>query len=392
MSLPKVTVSLLNGQLGGVEASSDGVAGLVLSGTAVVGKIALNEPKVLFGVKDLESLGITVENNPLVYDEVTAFFAKAGEGAELWISLYSDATNLVTLCDKVTVGNTIKKLLDAATGRIRILGVNRKAPAEYVPVTAQGIDGDVISAIAKLQELADEYAGNYKPFRAILPGLSWTGDVAALINLTQSSANRVSVMLGADKLYAAKGKAAVGMAIGRLASIPVNRNLGRVKDGSMSSEAWFTDGSTSISKEAMWGTLHDNGFIFFRSFQGKNGYYFNFDSTCAPASDDYHQLSLGRTVDKAIALAYTTYVEELLDTVEIDQAGKLAPAVCKYFEGRIENAVNIAMSGQISSFAAYINPQQNILSSGKLTIACTIVPLGTLVEIVVELGFSNPAL
>jgi hypothetical protein len=392
MSLPKVTVSLLNGQLGGVEASSDGVAGLVLSGVAVIGKIALNEPKVLYGVKDLKTLGIDAATNPLAYDEVTAFYAKAGEGAELWLSLYSDATTLVTLCDKATAGSVIKKLLDAATGRIRILGVYRKAPEAYVPVVAQGIDGDVIAAIAKLQELAMEYAGNYKPFRAILPGLSWSGDVVALINLTQSAANRVSVMLGADKLYALKGKAAIGMAIGRLASIPVNRNLGRVKDGSMTEAAWFTDGSTAISKEGMWGTLNDNGFIFFRSFQGKNGYYFNFDSTCAAAADDYHQLSLGRVVDKAIALAYTTYVDELLDNVAIDQNGKLAPAVCKYFEGRIENAVNIAMSGEISSFRAYVNPQQNVLSTGKLVIACTIVPLGTLVEIVVELGFSNPAL
>jgi hypothetical protein len=392
MSLPKVKVSLLNGQLGGVDATADGVAGLVLSGTAVAEKIALNEAHVLYGVRDIETLGITSENNPLAFDEISAFFSKAGEGAELWIVLYSEATTLASLCDKSTVGNVIKTMLDAASGRIRILGINRKVPVGYTPTVTQGIDGDVITAITKLQDLATEYADNYKPFRAILPGLEWTGDVANLINLTQSSANRISIMLGADKLYDTKGKAAVGMALGRLASIPVNRNLGRVKDGAMTANAWLTDGSTAISKEGMWTTLHDNGFVFFRSFQGKNGYYFNFDRTAAPATDDYHQISLGRVVDKAITIAYTTYVDELLDNVEIDQDGKLAPAVCKYFEGRIENAVNIAMSGEISSFSAYVNPQQNVLSSGKMTVACTIVPLGTLSEIDVELGFDNPAL
>ena len=58
----------------------------------------------------------------------------------------------------------------------------------------------------------------------------------------------------------------------------------------------------------------------------------------------------------------------------------------------IENAVNSEMGSQISSFSAYVNPDQNILSTGKLEIDCKLVPMGVLREITVNLSFDNPAL
>lgn len=390
MGLPKVTINLLNGQLGAVESYNDGIAGLVLSGTAINDKIGLNDPKVLTNIKDLDALGITEANNPLAYKEIKAFFSKAGIGAELWVTLFSKDTNLVDLCDKTKNDNVIKNLLDAAGGRIRLLGINRLPDISYTPITTNGIDQDVINAIINLQDLAKEYADNYKPFRALLPGLFWTGTLNNLVNLTQNTANRVSVVLASDDPI--NKTAAIGLTLGRLASIPVYRNIGRVKDGAIISEAYFTDGSKANSKEGYWSTLHELGYIFLRSFQGKNGYYFNYDHTCSPMSDDYHQISLGRVIDKAIVLIYTTYIEELLDNVKIDESGKLHPAICSYFENKIENAINTTMSEEISNFSAYINPEQNVLSSGKLLITCNIVPLGTLKEIVVELGFNNPVL
>lgn len=58
----------------------------------------------------------------------------------------------------------------------------------------------------------------------------------------------------------------------------------------------------------------------------------------------------------------------------------------------LENAVAAQMTGQISDFEAYIDPEQNILSTGVMEVAATITPLGTLRQIKVNMAFTNPAI
>lgn len=389
MALPYVKVALTNGQLGSTEAGDDGVSVLVLSGTAIADKLALNSPVSLFGTADLATYGITADNNLLAYDEICAFYAKSGEGAELWLSLFSNATSLATLCNKATANNVIKKALDAAGGRARLLGINKDLTAGYVPVVTGGIDKDVLDAVVLLQELLNDYWSVYKPARAWLPGLCWTGSLVGLTDLTTLSQNRVSIELGADKLYNGKGKAAIGRKIGQYAAISVNRSAGRVKNGLACLDAWFTDGSTAESKEGMWDTLHSYGYNFLRKYVGKSGFYFSFDHTCSPISDDYHITPYGRVIDKAAVIAYTTYINELLDDLEVDKDGKLTAALAKYFEQQIDNAVNTNMAGEISSFESKFDRTINFLTTGKSKIKALIKPKGLNKAIEVELGFGS---
>jgi hypothetical protein len=97
-------------------------------------------------------------------------------------------------------------------------------------------------------------------------------------------------------------------------------------------------------------------------------------------------------IDKATIVAYQTYVEELNDEITIDANGKISVPVIKYLQNKIESAVNLAMVDEISSFSAYIDANQNVLSTGKLTVKAAIVPMGYTKTIEVLLGFTNPAL
>lgn len=387
-NLPKVTINLGNGRLGAVTPTADGVAALVVNGVATA-SISLNDPRQLFSPRDLDALGINLQNNEAAWKDVQAFYARAGEGAELWLTLYSAATNLAVVCG-TDPASSVQRTLSAAGGRVRLLGVNRVPPIGYTPIITTGLDADVLTALTNLQNVLVLHATGYRPVRAFLPGIAWSGLTAGLLNLRTRSENRCAVVLGADT---SEGNAAIGLVLGRAASISVHRNIGRVKDGLMANEAWFTGGINRVARnfETMWAQLHEFGFIFLRSYQGKNGFFFNDDPMAAPVSDDYSSLAHGRVIDKAMTIAYTTYIDELLDTVEIDQDGKLPAATCKYFEARINNAVNTLMAGEISSFRSFVDPAQNVLGTGRLTVAITIVPLGTLREIVVQLGFENPA-
>jgi hypothetical protein len=391
MALPNVHITLANGALGRVTSSSDGVAGLIVTGAAVATKLELNKVYLLSDPSGLDSLGITKDNNPLAYKEVTAFYTHAGDGAELYLLVVSAATTLAQLC-AVDSASPLRKLIDYGRGRIRLVGINRLAPEGYVPVTAAtGIDADVVAAITAAESVAKSYREKVMPFRVLLPGYAWAGSLDKLFKPREGSYNSCGVVLCADAKLGAVASPAVAQVLGRAAAIPVYRSIARVKDGAIAQEGWLADGNAVEYHAAALDALNDAGYIIYRSFVGKNGYYLNDDPTAAPLSDDYSSLNLGRVIDKAIAIAYTTYIDEVMDSVEVDEEGKLPRPICTYFEGIITDAVSLQMQGEISGFTASIDPNQNILSAGVLTAKCRIRPKGMLKDINVSLGFTNPA-
>lgn len=388
MPLPNVNIILGNGNLGQVTTTADGVAGMILTGTAVAGRLDLNKVYPLSSTRDLKTLSISAENNPLIDKEVKAFYAQAGEGAELHLLIVSEATTLTAMCDPAD-GSPLCKLIDASGGRIRLVGLNKTAPSEYEAVLTEGIDADAIAAAEKAQATADSYAKQIRPFRLLMPAPAWTGLTENLYKPAESSYNRVAFVLASDDVV--KHTAAIGMVLGRAAKMEPQQCIGRVKSGSLAATGYFTSGHSYLAKSGLAESLNDAGYIFFHCFTAKNGCYLNGDPMATAPTDDYSTLHLGRIIDKASVIAYTTYVSEIMENILVDDKGALPVGVCKSFEGMITNAVSMAMGNQISKFTAYINPKQSIISSGKMEIECKLVPLGILDTINVNLAFSNPA-
>lgn len=389
MALPNVNITLGNGGLGRVALTDDGVAGLILTGTEVLGKLELNKRYILGGTADMARLGITPQTNPLAHKEVKAFYSQAGEGAELHLLIVAAATTLTAMCDSAA-GSPLCKLIDAADGSIRIVGVNKIAPKEYTAQITQGIDPDAITAGSAAQQTAQSYADKIRPFRLLMPAPGFKADSDDLFAPNEASYNRVAYVLASDD-DAAKS-ASIGLILGRAAKVEPQQSLGRVKDGSLAPSLNLTNGKSFIEMAGMAGMLHDAGYIIPVSYPTKNGAYLNGNPMAASATDDYSELNLGRIIDKATVVTYSTYISEIMDNIVVDEKGQIPTGVCKSFEGMIENAIGIAMNGQISRFSAYVNPVQNVLSSGTLAIEGSITPLGTLQNINVNLAFSNPAL
>lgn len=392
MSLPNVTIVLGNGNMGGLALSDDGIAGLILTGTAVAGKLELGKVYTLGSTRDLSKLGITADNNPLLNKEILAFYAAAGDGAELHLLAVSEATTLTQLCGN-DADSPLNTLINSAAGRIRLVGVNRNPPADYSPVKEKGLDKDVITAVAAANQVAEGFLARIAPFRLFLPASAWDGQTAGIYQPREGSYNRVAVVLASDGKFGKSEtySAAIGQVLGRASKIGVHQNLGRVRDGAIAPTGFLTDGKTPEDHFSELNLLDDAGYIFYRTFVGKNGYYLNGDPMATATTDDYGYLSAGRVIDKALVIAYKTYIDDILDNITVDpDKGTLLVPVCKGFEAAIERAVNTNMSGEISGFTAYIDPNQNILASGVMNVVCKIVPLATLREITVHLSLNNP--
>ncbi|TKT89477.1 DUF2586 family protein [Dyadobacter frigoris] len=388
MALPGVQINVSDGALGRTTVTDDGVAAMVLTGIAASG-LALNVPARIYSLSDAATLGIAVATHPYAYGQISDFYSKTGVGAELWIILVAEATTHAAVFTATT--GPMQKLLDAAQGRVTIAATALGRAVGYTPTMTGLLDYDLVAVATLAQAVANGQTAKFSPLRVVLDGSYLVTPLTGVVSVKGAN-DRVGVFLGVTE--SGKRTASMGMFLGALAAIPVHQSIARVKTGMFSANGALTSGlPLSGYSDAQLGSLHDAGYMILRSFQGLQGAFISKDLTLASDTSDYTSIALGRTMDKAIRLAYQTYVLELNDTVEISSDGKLLPTKVSYIEDVIRRTLNQRMvaEGNCSAVNVSVDPNQNVLSTEMIKVVVKITPLGYLGSIVVELGFFNPS-
>lgn len=392
--LPRVKLTFETGLIGAQNPMEDGVAGMICNGSAVTGKLALATAYLVTQLGDLAEIGITdgaSDDNKHIYKAVKEFYAEAPEGSKLYLYVVATTNTMEDMLDKDgTIG---KAFVNATNGAVRVLAIVRKADSEYTPTIADGLDSDVLAAASKAQALAEWACDNkYAPFFTIIPGLSYSGTPSALFDLTQQSYNRVGILIG--DTVANSGDACVGLLLGRIASIPVQRSIARVKTGAIEGTALYI--KDKVAEEGNPDMINDAGYICPRTFVGKAGYFWSDDKLATSASDDYTLIPRRRTIDKAFRIAYNTLVEELSEEIALTNEGKIPAPVCKSLEALVESAIVTSMGENLGAdpddttdkgVQCYIDPQQKVVATSKVNVKLRVKPFGYLKYIDVFLGF-----
>lgn len=395
--LPRVRISLANGALGQVAASADGVYALLTTAAPVAGKLVLLTTYVVTSLdKAISDLGITAENNAGLLKVLTEFYSIAPSGTELWLRCYADTVTLTNMSTLAFTGG-IQSLLNEAKGRLRGIFIHRTPAVGYTPVTTAGIDGDVTTAAAAAQIAAAWSADTLKaPVFIIVSGLYYQGNPVTLPDLTIGSLNRVGILI-ADTV--AGNGCAIGILAGRLASVPVQRNIGRVKDGPVVTLTFAYMAAEKVEVANVTG-VHDKGYITMRTHINRAGYFFSDDPLATLPTDDYYHITARRTVDKAYRLAYDACLGELLEEIPINDAGQVSVAYAKSLETLVENAIVSSMTSNNelgndpanqndTGVECLIDTAQNIVSTGFLKVGLRVKPYGYSRYIDVELGFKT---
>ena len=404
--LPYVKIDFANGAIGASEPMDDGVTGLVCTAVAVTQTVndktenvfALNTPYLITKLDELVSKGITSDSsdaNATLYKAVKEFYDEAPDGSKLWIMGVADTVTIADIVDKTK--DNAKKLLVAANGTIRTLAVKIKDKSAYTPTVTTGIDGTVRTAITNAQALA-EWATEtlFAPVMVLLEGRHYTGNAETLVSnpVNTGNNNRVGVVIG-DTVADSKG-AAVGLLAGRIASIPVQRSVARVRTGSIVATTMYIGGVAAELGNPE--TINDCGFICPRTFVGKGGYFWSDDKLAAEASDDYSLMPRRRVADKAYRITYTTLVNEVAEEISVTDDGKISAPVVKAIQTAVESAIvnNMTSRGNLGNdpsdpndmgVECYINPDQNIVATSRLDVQVRIKPHGYSKYINVSLGF-----
>ena len=368
----------------------DGVCGLLAHGVAVGTSFVLGTPYMLTSLADLEALGVTASAtgaNGLVYKTVKEFYSEAPKGSKLWLMAVEASTSLGDMVDKDKAH--APTLLSAAGGEVRCL------MAKVVPGTSDTISGTVLGAAQKLQALAEEWTGShYAPFFGLLEGLKYNGTASSLTDLKTYGYNRVGIVLG-DTMASSTG-AAVGLVGGRVAAVPVQRCIGRVKDGAIAAETMYLGSVTAdLGNPA---AVHDAGYICPRTFVGKAGFFWADDILATAPADDYRTIANRRVADKAFRIAYVVLAEELLNELPVNNDGTIVSATARSIEAAVVSAIVNSMgnSGNLGTdpndpkdlgVQCVVNNTVNLLATSNLKVALRVKPFGYAKYIDVTVGF-----
>lgn len=386
--IPNIKFNISSNGLGLPQAEIQKIPGFVLTGVTVAGtnKVTVGTSYQIFSLEEAVNLGITKGGtNDFAYKQIAAFYEEAKKGAELWFML---VISTITMTDQADITKDYaRKLLSDAKGKIRVLGLLKKSGT--TETITEGLDEDVHTAVVKAQALAQDFADRYYPVRVLISGNKFSGTVADLKDYATTNFNKVSILIANTD---GSKEAAIGLALGRLASTPTQRKLSRVKDGAIEDfAAYFTNGAAVSTLDTAWDAIDAKNYTFMRSFANMSGFYFTGDKTLTVPTDDFNSLARGLVMDEAVLIAYTTLVQELSDEIPVTEAGTIHPAIIKSWQNGIESQIkfNMVEVGKLSGVRAFIDENQNVLQSNNINVALQLLPVGYSDFITVNIGFTT---
>lgn len=402
---PNVIVTRGAGNLGAVAPREDGIALLLI--TAPAGYTVTGSK--FTSLVEAEAAGFTETQdntlNCLVWEHIKDFY-KYAPGTTLHVILYADTVTLTNIFTPAnTANNTLIAKLQSEGGKIRLVACALNPTTESAPTA--GLSADALAAIPLAQTFADLEFTNFRPIDIMLEGRYFLGAAVGVSTAATDlrgtlTAPSVSVMVSRDEVRktelvangnsGATNYAEIGSLLGMVASIDVASNIGEVAFRKLLVTKGELSNGSEFASKANEDSAYAKGYIFYRQYTGKDGFFFVDDLTCAPDTNAYSSISRSRTINKSCRLARTAYLDFLLGKVQIDENGKLAPVVVKTYENAMQSLIERTMitAGEISSATVYVNPDQDVLATGRIDVLVSIVPVGYAKEIRVTVQFENP--
>lgn len=148
---------------------------------------------------------------------------------------------------------------------------------------------------------------------------------------------------------------------------------------------------SSLSSLELLNTEH---YIFLRKLQDVTGSYHNDSWTAIAGTKDYCTLENNRTAFKAERLCYAALVTKLASPLYVNADGTLSNNTIEVFKGILTSVLDDMLSssldsanGEISEYSVDIDSTQDVLSTSKLEVSITLVPVGVARQIAVNIGY-----
>jgi len=386
MSLNEVIFNRNKSGLGAPLLDKDHISGIVFYNDTLPSGFASNDRiKKVFSLEQAEDLGIKddVTAQAVEHYHVSEFFQKNPKG-ELWIGYFDNPTGSITF-------DEIQTVQEFANGEIRQIGVF------YID---EQFDALQLQAI---QSTVNTLKTNHMPLNVLYAGEISGVDLSTLVDLRLSNSENVSVTIGQSgngkgaELYTSTTKSVtdLGAKLGSISFAKVSDSISYVEKFPMVTastefdEPAFANGELVKSKPRNQVQAIDNlGYLFLIKYVGFAGTFNNDSYTATSTSNDLATIENNRTIDKAVRQVRQLLVPKLGSPIFVNADGTLTYDTISVFKGLSDQALaQMESNRELSAFQTLINPQQDVLTTGELTITLELVPVGVARSIIVNIGF-----
>lgn len=382
---------------------TDYTSALVMGAVAATGLAIGTLSDELSRVEDAEDLGIDaiydVANDVLVHYHIKEYFRMNPNG-KLRVLLVAQGTSLEDMCDKTN--SYVQKVVDDTNGKVRRIGVVLNPASGYVSVTTGALDDDSIAAIPKAQELAEAAYTAKRPVQILIEGREFNGTVAAADDLRNLDDEYACVTIiqdpGAVTNFSLHEKsAAVGTTLGAMSAASPNLSIGWTGKFNLSGDNGefasvnLSSNALASTVEADFETLTQKGYIYGRNYPSQEGVYFDAFPSCALITSDYAYGQEVAVMNEATRKIYAQLFPRINGPIKIDpDTGKIDPEVAKEIEADGSSSLDIMVQDdQISGKDAYVDPDQDVQTSGELIFQFSIVSIATGRKITAKIGFTK---
>lgn len=336
-------------------------------------------------IETAEKLGITADAEAwhvkVLHYHLSEIY-RLNPGIKLYLGIYAEPTT-ATFAE-------VEKMQRYAGGDIRQLGV-------YITKDIVAADVTALQGMATTLEAADMplsiiYAPRVANVESIASELQVAGQKNVSIIISEDAAG-VAATLRADDNTTDLPVTAIGIALGILSKAKVNESIAWVKmfPTGVSLPA-FVDGALyrDLDSGVIEG-LDTAGYLFFVTYSGLGGAYFNDSHNMDVATSDYSKIELVRTMDKAVRGIRTYLLPELGSPLYVDpETGKLDAPTVKHLEMVASTpleAMNVA--GELSGYSVEIDPDQNVLATSTVEFVIKNAAVGVFRKGVIKIGYTT---
>lgn len=411
-------IEKLDGALGAQAPSDDNIQGFCFGGVTTAGYPTLGTVVKLIQPSDADALGFTaatdISNKVLIRYHIDEFFRRNPNGV-LWINVVAQGTTMAQMCD--VANNHVKKIVNESLKTVKEIGVVLNPASPYTPTLTNGLDGDVLAAVPKAQQLIDTFAAQNCFINTILlEGRQVNGALGSIKDLRTLSAPNVQITILQDPDVAALDAmfaktAAVGTILGDISIRRVEEDLGAlqvennpnkavsdypinsVADGIFLKVGISSGTETKNLTDTEIQLLKTNGYIFADTYPAYTGVFISGSPTCTLITSDFAWSVNVRVWNKAARLAVKKLTPKINSQVEVDDAGKLKSTTVTSWQLDVNNTRDglgsLVANRHCLKSTVFIDPNQDVYGNGKVYVGMKVKPYGYAREIVGQLGLGR---
>lgn len=188
----------------------------------------------------------------------------------------------------------------------------------------------------------------------------------------------------------------MGNALGTTSFAKVNENIGwkqkfpLVTDNNLSIAGFATGDTVESQTSTLLDTINNQHYIFIEKPVGAANVYYVDNWTAVAETSDFATIENNRTINKAERGIRTFMLPNQNAPLFVNEDGTLREDTIAVFTNDADKVLKqMEVDEEISARAVTIDSAQNVLSTSKIVITCTLVPVGTAREIEINIGFAT---